>query len=315
MATRLAIVLSGGGAKGAFQVGVLDALVNGRGMKPKIVVGTSTGAIQALAVAQDDVAGLVEVWQSIKGNGDIYKRRDALAGAILGANAIYDAKPLQKLLKNFYKPDRVAASGIELRLGVVSLQSGQFQTIGQNATQLDRWVYASCAMPVFFDPLKTIDKQQWVDGGVRDVTPLSAALKLDPTGVLVIRASPAPKTPKPKSYSNFIEIGLRAVGILQSEVSLNDLENANLINDALAARDRMFAALQADGMPADKANAILKALDTALARYHFAQNRVIEPAEEYSETLEFEPAKIRKAIEAGRAALEANWDSLQPILR
>lgn len=315
MAARLAIVLSGGGAKGAFQVGVLDALVNGHGVKPRIVVGTSTGAIQALAVAQDDVAALVDTWLALKGNGDIYKKRDALAGAIFGANAIYDAKPLQKLLKAFYKPERIAASGVELRLGVVSLQSGQFQTIGQNAGQLDRWVYASCAMPVFFDPLKTTDKQQWVDGGVRDVTPLSAALKLDPSGVLVIRASPAPRAPTPKGYSNFIEIGLRAVGILQSEVSLNDLENANLINDALAARDRMFATLQSEGLPADKANAILKPLDTALARYHFAQNRVIEPAEEFCETLEFDPAKIRKAIDAGRAALEASWDSLQPILR
>lgn len=315
MAARLAIVLSGGGAKGAFQVGVLDALINGHGVKPKIVVGTSTGAIQALAVAQDEVGALVDTWLSLKGNGDIYKKRDALAGAIFGANAIYDAKPLQALLKKFYKPERITASGVELRLGVVSLQSGQFQTIGQNAGQLDWWVYASCAMPVFFDPLKTSDKQQWVDGGVRDVTPLSTALKLNPSGVLVIRASPAAKTSKPKNYSNFIEIGLRAVGILQSEVSLNDLENATLINDALAARDRMFTALQAEGLPTDRANAILKSLDAALARYHFAQNRVIEPSEDFSDTLEFDPAKIRRAIEAGRAALEAAWDSLQPILR
>lgn len=315
MAARLAVVLSGGGAKGAFQVGVLDALVNGHGVKPKIVVGTSTGAIQALAVAQDDVTGLVDVWQSLSGNSDIFKKRDALAGAIFGANAIYDAKPLQKLLKSFYKPERIAASGIELRLGVVSLQSGRFQTIDQHAGQLDRWVYASCAMPVFFDPLKTSDKQQWVDGGVRDVTPLSAALRLNPSGVLIIRASPAPHAPKPKNYSNFIEIGLRAVSILQSEVSLNDLENATLINDALAARDRMFTALQTEGLSADRANAILKSLDATLARYHFAQNRVIEPAEEYSDTLEFNPANIRRGIEAGRAALDANWDSLQPILR
>ena len=315
MASRLAIVLSGGGAKGAFQVGVLDALINGHGVKPKIVVGTSTGAIQALAVAQDDVTALVEVWLSLKGNSDIYRKREVLSGAIFGANAIYDAKPLQSLLKKFYKPERVAASGIELRLGVVSLQSRQFQTIGQNASQLDRWVYASCAMPVFFDPLKTPDKQQWVDGGVRDVTPLGSALRLNPSGVLVIRASPAPKTPEVKTYTNFIEIGLRAVGILQSEVSMNDLENANLINDALAARDRMFAALQAQGMPADKANAILQPLDATLKNYHFAQNRVIEPSREYSDTLEFDPDKIEEAIKGGRAALEDNWDAIQPILR
>ena len=46
---------SAGGGKRRVQVGVLDALVNGQGVKPKIVIGTLTGAIQALAVAQDDV--------------------------------------------------------------------------------------------------------------------------------------------------------------------------------------------------------------------------------------------------------------------
>ena len=67
MAGKLAIVLSGGGAKGAFQVGVLDALINKHGVNPAIVVGTSTGAIQALGVAQQDVAGLVDVWMGLKG--------------------------------------------------------------------------------------------------------------------------------------------------------------------------------------------------------------------------------------------------------
>ena len=55
MPGELAVVLSGGGAKGAFQVGVLDELVVNRGVKIDIAVGTSTGAIQALAVGQDDI--------------------------------------------------------------------------------------------------------------------------------------------------------------------------------------------------------------------------------------------------------------------
>ena len=179
MAGRLAIVLSGGGAKGAFQVGVLDALINKHGVKPKIVVGTSTGAIQALGVAQNDVAGLVAVWSAIKGNGDIYTGRTGIIGGLLGDKALYGTAPLRKLLKKFYDPAKIEASDIELRLGVVSLQSGEFQLVAQNAAGLDNWVYASCAMPVFFDPLQTSDKQQWVDGGVRDVTPLGAALDLE----------------------------------------------------------------------------------------------------------------------------------------
>jgi NTE family protein len=314
MTARLAIVLSGGGAKGAFQVGALDALINKHGVKPKIVVGTSTGAIQALAVAQNDIDGLVKVWTGIKGNGDIYTNRSGIIGGLLGDKALYGTAPLKKLLKAFYDPAKLAASGIELRLGVVNLQTGEFRVVAQNAPDIYNWVYASCAMPVFFDPLQTSDKQQWVDGGVRDVTPLGAALDLNPSGVLVIRASPSTNVDPPRQYDSMVPIGLRAVNLLQAEVSRNDLQNTSLINDMLAARDKLFTGLEAAGIPAAKASQLLLPLDTQLSKYRFAQVRVVEPTEAYSDTLEFDPAKILKAIEAGRKAIDDNWATIQPLV-
>lgn len=314
MTVRLAIVLSGGGAKGAFQVGVLDALINKYGVKPAIVVGTSTGAIQALAVAQQQVDKLVGVWRGLKGNGDIYKERGGLVPALLGGKALYDARPLRKMLKDFADHGRLAASGIELRLGVVSLQTGEFRTIDQSVPGIDNWVYASCAMPVFFDPLQTSDKQQWVDGGVRDVTPLGAALELNPSAALVIRASPAPKSSTTKNFGGLVSIALRSVDILQSEVSRNDLANTSLINDMLAARDQVFRDLEATGHSGVEATRLLLALDRQIAAYRFAQVRVIEPAQEFSETLEFDPNKIEAAIAAGRKTVDDNWPTLQSFV-
>lgn len=315
MASRLALVLSGGGAKGAFQVGVLDALVNAHGVKPAIVVGTSTGAIQALGVAQNDVAGLLDVWLRLRGDRDIYKERGVAGAVLFGEKAIFDAAPLRRLLKGFADPAKLAASTVDLRLGVVSLQSGEFRTIDKTVPNIHNWVYASCAMPVFFDPLETSDRQQWVDGGVRDVTPLGAALELNPTGVLVVRASPASRSSTDKRFGGLIPIGLRAVNLLQSEVSRNDLQNTSLINDMLAARDQMFTALEASGIPATEASRLLLPLDRQISKYLFAQVRVIEPEEEFSDTLEFDPAKIRRAIDAGRAAIDAHWPLIEPLVR
>lgn len=312
---RLAIVLSGGGAKGAFQVGVLDALINDHGVKPAIVVGTSTGAIQALGVAQDDVAGLKQVWLALRGNKDIYTNRGKVGAILTGEKAIYDARPLRTLLKAFVDPAKLAASSVDLRLGVVSLQSGEFRTIDKSVGRTDDWVYASCAMPAFFDPLETSDGQQWVDGGVRDVTPLGAALELNPTGVIVVRASPNKGNATTKRFGGLIPIGLRATGLLQAEVSRNDLANTALINDMLAARDDLFAALEAKGTSASEAARLLRPLDLQLARYRFAQVRVIEPEEEFSDTLEFDPARIRRAIDAGRASVEAAWPTLERLVR
>lgn len=200
-------------------------------------------------------------------------------------------------------------------LGVVSLQSGEFRTIDKSVPNIADWVYASCAMPTFFDPMQTSDKQQWVDGGVRDVTPLGAALALNPAGVLVIRASPVSKPATNKQYKGIIPIGLRSVNLLQSEVSRNDLANTALINDMLAARDQMFTALEASGASAAQASRMLSPLDNQLSQYRFAQVRVIEPEEEFSDTLEFDSVKIARAIEAGRAAVEEQWSAISGILR
>ena len=94
MAGQLAVVLSGGGAKGAFQVGALDQLITKRKVKFDIAVGTSTGSIQAAAVAQDDIPRLVRTWEGIKGDEDIYKKRSGtLLAVITGQPSIYNAQP------------------------------------------------------------------------------------------------------------------------------------------------------------------------------------------------------------------------------
>ncbi|MCJ2186644.1 patatin-like phospholipase family protein [Novosphingobium beihaiensis] len=314
MSKKLAIVLSGGGAKGAFQVGVLDALMGKYGVKPHIVVGTSTGAIQALGAAQDDIERLKEFWLSLRKDSDIYKKRFLPFAVLFGAKGIYDARPLRKLLAGLYDPQRLAGSGIALRLGVVQLQSGEFRTIDQSVPGIDNWVYASSAMPVYFDPLETSDGAQWVDGGVRDVTPLGAAMKENPTGVLVIRASPPAGSVKDKSFGGLVPIGLRSVGILQSEVSRNDLANTGLINDTLVARNRMWEELTQAGNSPEEVLRLLAPLDQTVARYHFVPVRTIEPAEDFSDTLEFDPAKIRKAMAAGAAAVDAHWDEIKDIV-
>lgn len=319
MAGGLAIVLSGGGAKGAFQVGVLHELVVNRGVSIDIIAGVSTGAIQALGCAQDDVPGLLQQWLDIKGNRDIYRDRPlGIGGGILGADAIYDAAPLRKLLKSFANEAKLKASGRKLLLGVVNLGTGGYRSIDETVPGIHNWVYASCAMPVFFDPLKTRasdgTEEQWVDGGVRDVTPLAAALEWNPRGVLVVRASPKPHLTAVRTYSNLITIGIRAVDILQSEVSINDTANATLINDLIAARESQFKALEREGISGVQAARILRPLDVQIARYRFAPIRILEPEEEYSDTLDFDPIKIRRAIEAGRVAVERNWEALEPLL-
>src|SRR6266704_3557056 len=64
---RVALVLAGGGAFGAYEVGVLRAL-HAIGLKPHIIAGASVGAINALGwVAHDgDPAALERTWRHLR---------------------------------------------------------------------------------------------------------------------------------------------------------------------------------------------------------------------------------------------------------
>ena len=319
MAGELAIVLSGGGAKGAFQVGVLDALIRDKKVDFDISVGTSTGAIQAAAVAQDDIPRLINFWTSIKKPDDIYRKRGGtLLSIITGQPSLYTTAPLKTLLRQSIDEQKIRATGKRLRIGIVNLTNGEFRVVGENAPNLADWVYASCAMPFVFPPQESRDAlgndEQWVDGGVRDVTPLDSALNERPRAVLVVRAS-APASPAaPKKYGSLVSIGLRAVDILQNEVSTNDLKDVNLINQLLNSRDRLHLELKALGLTDSQIAKAMLPLQTAIAQYHLIPVKVIEPPQNLYDTLEFDPRLIAPAIQMGRDLVHERWAELEQFL-
>src|ERR671923_797210 len=82
MAKR-ALVMSGGGAKGAFELGAIDYLVNDRKLDFDVIAGVSVGSLNAVLLAQgqgfqglqQQVKRLKDVWFGIRGNDDIYRTR------------------------------------------------------------------------------------------------------------------------------------------------------------------------------------------------------------------------------------------------
>lgn len=134
-----ALVLSGGGARGAYQAGILLGLLE-RGLLPggpsqfSILVGTSAGSIHATALAayadrfDQGVVELVEIWRNIRFE-QVFRRdvfglcanslqwvRDLSLGGLLGGvkpKALLDTAPLEKLLRliPFHRIPRQIESG------------------------------------------------------------------------------------------------------------------------------------------------------------------------------------------------------------
>lgn len=305
MNVDLAVVLSGGGSKGAFQVGVLDELVQRQELDVGLYAGISTGAIQALGAAADRIGELRAVWERIESDRDIYKKRFlGLIGALIGgADSLYDATPVRRKIRAFHDADALGRAGRGLCVGAVSLNSGELHYFNETDPNIAEWVIASAAVPATYQPLEDASGDKWVDGGVRDITPLGAVLDRRPKAILVVLASNRRERAGRRSegYDNLVEIGLRAAGILANEVFVNDIEAERQINGMLMAREEQRQVLSLLNLSDKEQASVLRPLDERIERFRYVPVMVIEPDADFNlpSSTSFRPAEIARTIAHG----------------
>lgn len=317
-----AVVMSGGGAKGAFQVGALDYLIHDLGLDFQVIAGISTGSLNAVVLSQASSfeelkkahEQLKELWFGIRSDRDIYNNR--FLGkllVLLNKNSMYDPKPLLEKLRRHVSLERIVASRKSLRIGAVSLESGDYREVDQNQPHLLEWTLASSSMPLFFPPVP-VEGEHLVDGGVRSITPLegafSALKQLSPNGppdpsdeMYVILASPLTIQPERKEWKSGLQVGARAAGILVNQIYREDLDYALMVNEAVGGYGRLRAAL-ISALGAAAAEALLAKVAYRFRPPDYREVRLwtIVPSVEFAEPLQFEPQRIRAAFDAGREA-------------
>lgn len=226
------IVLSGGGARGAYQAGVVRALTEiaaqeVRGNPFQIITGISAGAINASYLAMNcnrvDRAGknLAAVWSNlttdqivsinplVMGKIGLSLMKQLSFGAITKKTptmALLNTDPLEELLRRRLRPERIQKRIDEEHLYALAVTATDYNNSharsfvqareGHNSWARTRresvsvdigieHVMASSAIPVLFPPHK-IDKDYHGDGGVRNMAPLSPALKLGAEKLIIV---------------------------------------------------------------------------------------------------------------------------------
>src|SRR3954468_15247512 len=226
---RVAMILSGGGARGAYEVGVLsyifDHLPRLRGAPPRldILSGTSVGAINACYLAAhlaDPVLGmrrLVHLWEDLElrtvlgfGVRQVFSIPRLLLGGGEGTG-LFDVRPMTDLVQREISWRAVtrclrrrqlralSVSTTEVSTGrtVVFMQTSPDSVIP--ATAPPRTLFradhigpqhalASAAIPLLFPPVR-IDDELYLDGGLRQNTPIAPALRLGATNIFAIGSS------------------------------------------------------------------------------------------------------------------------------
>lgn len=255
--TRTIVAFSGGGTNGAHHGGVLEALIEKKGVTVDAVVGVSTGALAAGYLAQAGfhwpaqcyrVQQFKAIWFQLQTPNDVRSGNWLTAAwrAITGKPSLYTLAPLQKrLTKHVVRPPQIPCE-----LGVVSLDTGRYEGLRPNtALALRDAMLASASVPVVAPPIN--DR---VDGGVVHVSPLGPAFDLarrlgwmhDEVRILLSNcwARPTPENyerPDPGNWGkrNVLRVGKRALDIQGGyQISL-DIAHAKLINEVCREYDML----------------------------------------------------------------------------
>jgi NTE family protein len=228
-----ALVLSGGGSKGAYELGALEHLCGDLGRSYDAVCGVSVGAINAAFLCQYEVGldalavhDLGNLWETM--GSTVYKEWFGGLLATLWKPSVYNSAPLRMRIKSVISTKRVNSSGRKLRIGATCLDDGQYRVFDETYSDIPTAVLASSAFPAMLTPVE-LEGKLWSDGGVRDITPLGSAIELGADVIDVIVCSPElpgnfRKAPRA------IDIAMRAIDLMSDEINDNDLSLAKMNN-------------------------------------------------------------------------------------
>ncbi len=290
-----ALVLSGGGAKGAFQAGALDVLRE-TGFTFDAISGVSVGSLNGAMLATGQFDSLIKVWTDITPDKilrkhSLLKLAQRYVSYKIGFSdppvSRYHNKPLQELMKQYLLGKKVS---LPFHFGYVKLESGQYvqatirRTGDHQITQDDlNRLLASTAIPVYFNPTHIGDSTA-VDGGLRNISPIREVLPYEPDRMIIIPTEPVGKDPGNTDVRDIFDIAFRSIDIMLNEIFNEDIDRFLTVNRLV--------------QQAETKNLVLTKSDGS--SYQYIEPIMIDPKEPLGDALNFDNNRIRDMIDRGR---------------
>lgn len=192
---KVALVLGGGGSRGAYEIGVWQALRE-MGIPIDMVMGTSVGAINGAAILQDDFDLACSLWKELQTDMVF----DISSGEGMQAEEIYayvknfftgggtGSSRLEKVLNEHLDETRVRNS--ERGFGIVTVKWPSFQPCFFTKQEIPKGKLISYLMAsaACFPAVKSymIEDEAYIDGGYADNLPVTMALENGATHIIAV---------------------------------------------------------------------------------------------------------------------------------
>jgi len=187
-----ALVLSGGGSKGSYQLGVWKALKK-LNIKIDIVTGTSVGALNGALITQKSYKKAKKIWNNLNMKvlfgEDIDNKKDIIK--MYGKqikNGGMDITKLEKMISDTLNKRKFYKSKINYGLVTVNLTNLKAEELEKKDIEkdkLDDYLIASASCYPAFKQ-KDIEGMKYIDGGYYDNVPINLAIKMGATEIICV---------------------------------------------------------------------------------------------------------------------------------
>ena len=239
-----ALVLGGGSLKGAWQVGVIHAILD-TGFKPEMIYGISAGALNGSFMVNEagkqfiqkgeidwDLVNkkLLKFWlENIRQPSDIgvLKSKFSLGIDTLLSrfDGLIDTNPLHEKLKKHLDIKILRRSPIHLKVGTVNINTGQMHYANPLEDHFLDYLRASSSLP-FIMPAIQIGgdhREAYMDGGLREVVPLRKAIEDGATEIYCVATHPKNRSLEHFNYRSFFSLIERI-----KDITVNQFENSDI---------------------------------------------------------------------------------------
>lgn len=201
MERRVGCALGGGGARGLSHIGVLKVLEE-HGISPKVIAGTSIGALVGALYARGLTAAEIE---KIALEVD-WRRMARLVDVTLPFHGLMQGKRITSLIKSILGEPDFSELKLPFACVATNIESGQ-ETVLTKGSVVDA-VRASISVPGILMPV-SLDGCYLVDGGLLNVVPVKTCRELGADYVIGVNVIPEPVSTTAALYNWNISRGAR----------------------------------------------------------------------------------------------------------
>ena len=345
---QVVLVLQGGGALGAYQVGVYQAL-HEAGVEPDWVIGTSIGAINGALIAgnppEKRMERLNQFWQQVQRNplGPIIglwptwgNAASNMATITMGIPSFFKPNPLawvnskmtlgieragyysteqlRETLEELVDFDYLAHSSSRLTVGAVNVRTGDMRYFDTREERLTPdHIMASGALPPAFPAVRIGGDPYW-DGGIYSNTPIEAVLDDKPRRDAVIFSTQM-WSPRGEEPNSLWEVMARMKDIQYASRSTNHIERQKQLH----LLRHVIRELSSTLTPAQRNTPEVKALTAwgcGTTMHVVKLNAPHMPGEDQTKDIDFTPTGVRARRDAGysqtlAALADRSWEGAE----